>query len=379
MLVQRFAFRDVHSLTLGFGPGQRVRIEWSRARVTHKNPAKQLTFSVLPLHVADEIVGTIHRLYPLPRPPPIEEDAQTPRVIREKATAAAAAAAAAARASSRPRLPPPRAQLLNAETETVRLYLLIEVVNLATGRLLPRAAVVSSSTLYVFVESPEYFLVRPTETRRPRRCRFGPTPPSVSQVEPLITAKEKRSKRKDGARLLREEASFRWDALLEVDFLAGDQVAPHAACRPRSGRTHLRKKTPASPRAGGCRAALHLGLDAAALWRRLCAVPLQGARARGFWGAGLGPRGLSRSRAPSRAQRELRALLPEGVTQWQRAFGSATMMAGGAAHGDRDGGDGGNGGGGGDGGDGGGDGGGGDSGGATGDEPAGGDGAEVDT
>ena len=119
--------------------------------------------------------------------------------------------------------------------------------------------------------------------------------------------------------------------------------------------------------------------DAAALWRRLCAVPLQGARARGFWGAGLGPRGLSRSRAPSRAQRELRALLPEGVTQWQRAFGSATMMAGGAAHGDRDGGDGGNGGGGGDGGDGGGDGGGGDSGGATGDEPAGGDGAEVDT
>jgi hypothetical protein len=232
VLVQRFAFRDVHSLTLGFGPGQRVRIEWSRARVTHKNPAKQLTFSVLPLHVADEIVGTIHRLYPLPRPPPIEEDAQTPRVIREKATAAAAAAAAA-RASSRPRLPPPRAQLLNAETETVRLYLLIEVVNLATGRLLPRAAVVSSSTLYVFVESPEYFLVRPTETRRPRRCRFGPTPPSVSQVEPLITAKEKRSKRKDGARLLREEASFRWDALLEVDFLAGDQVAPHAAC---SGR-----------------------------------------------------------------------------------------------------------------------------------------------
>ena len=115
----------------------------------------------------------------------------------------------------------------------MRLYLLIEVVNLATGRLLPRAAVVSSSTLYVFVESPEYFLVRPTETRRPRRCRFGPTPPSVSQVEPLITAKEKRSKRKDGARLLREEASFRWDALLEVDFLAGDQVAPHAAC---SGR-----------------------------------------------------------------------------------------------------------------------------------------------
>jgi hypothetical protein len=241
VLVQRFAFRDVHSLTLGFGPGQRVRIEWSRARVTHKNPAKQLTFSVLPLHVADEIVGTIHRLYPLPRPPPIEEDAQTPRVIREKATAAAAAAAAA-RASSRPRLPPPRAQLLNAETETVRLYLLIEVVNLATGRLLPRAAVVSSSTLYVFVESPEYFLVRPTETRRPRRCRFGPTPPSVSQVEPLITAKEKRSKRKDGARLLREEASFRWDALLEVDFLAGDQVAPHAAWWPRSGRTHLRKK-----------------------------------------------------------------------------------------------------------------------------------------
>ena len=59
--------------------------------------------------------------------------------------------------------------------------------------------------------------------------------------------------------------------------------------------------------------------------------------------------------------------------------GAATMMAGGAAHGDRDGGDGGNGGGGGDGGDGGGDGGGGDSGGATGDEPAGGDGAEVET
>ena len=142
VLVQRFAFRDVHSLTLGFGPGQRVRIEWSRARA-HKNPAKQLTFSVLPLHVA-EIVGTIHRLYAAAATP--SRRRADARVIREKATAAAAAAAAARRATARPRLPPPRAQLLNAETETVRLYLLIEVVNLATGRLLPRAAVVSSST-----------------------------------------------------------------------------------------------------------------------------------------------------------------------------------------------------------------------------------------
>ena len=99
-IVQRFAFRDVQSLTVGFGSGaavigsgttvgpctvgQRALIKWARHRVTLDKPAKSLQFSLLPLGIADTIVYTIHKLYPLARPPPIEEDSTTMRVLREK-------------------------------------------------------------------------------------------------------------------------------------------------------------------------------------------------------------------------------------------------------------------------------------------------------
>ena len=49
-----------------------------------QNPAKTVTFSVTQLHIADRICKCIHDLYPLPRPPPIDTDMQTPRVVRSK-------------------------------------------------------------------------------------------------------------------------------------------------------------------------------------------------------------------------------------------------------------------------------------------------------
>ena len=82
--VQRLNFRDVHAITIGHGVGQRIRILWSRHRVTLDKPAKTLQFSVTTLSVADRIAQTIHALNPLPRPPPMEADLQTERVIREK-------------------------------------------------------------------------------------------------------------------------------------------------------------------------------------------------------------------------------------------------------------------------------------------------------
>ena len=89
-LVQRFAFRDVHQLTLGFGGpqpglcGQRACIAWSRQRVTMSAPAKTVTFSVTQLNVVDKILRCISTLYPLARPPTIDEDKQTERVVRSK-------------------------------------------------------------------------------------------------------------------------------------------------------------------------------------------------------------------------------------------------------------------------------------------------------
>jgi len=194
-IVQRFAFRDVKSLAIGFsgspaGPGQRARIQWARHRVTLENPAKNLQFSLLPLGVADKIVNTIHKLFPLARPPPIEPDLTTLRVLKEK--------------------------LLAPDRESVLLYLQVEKLVLGSGKVLPRVCVLSTLSLYIFVEDPAYFL-----------------------VDPLLTAAEKRAKnRKDGNKLLQEDEKFRLDGLLEVDFIAGDQSV--VAMRFVNGNTQLR-------------------------------------------------------------------------------------------------------------------------------------------
>jgi hypothetical protein len=219
-LVQRYAFRDVHSITVGYGAGQRVRILWSRHRVTIEKPAKALQFSCTPLGVVDKIAQTIIDLNPLPRPPPMEPDLQTPRVIRER--------------------------LLVPETEEVRLHVQLDKLLLATGRVLPRACVVSSLSLYLFIEDESFFL-----------------------VEPKLTAAEKRTARRDGVNMLKEDEKFRWDTLLEVDFLAGDQSV--MALRFTTGSTQLR-----------------FGDD---------------------FGLAL-------------FKRELRRLLPEGINHWRRNFGA---------------------------------------------------------
>lgn len=150
----------------------------------------------------------------------MEPDLQTPRVIREK--------------------------LLAPETEDARLYLQLEKLEVDTAREVPRAAVVSDLVLYLFTEDSAYFL-----------------------LEPQLTAAEKRTGRPDGCNLLREDAKFRWDALLEVDFIAGDQSV--MALRFTAGMVHLR-----------------FGDD---------------------FGLSL-------------FKRELRRLLPRGVEHWRREFGS---------------------------------------------------------
>lgn len=217
--VQRLNFRDVHAITIGFGCGQRVRILWSRHRVTLDKPAKTLQFSVTTLGVADRIAQCIHALNPLPRPPPMEPDLQTERVIREK--------------------------LLEPSIEEVRLYLQLERIELPSGRVVPRVAVITTLSLYLFIEDADCFL-----------------------AEPQLTASEKRSGRKDGINLLREDEKYRWDTMLEVDFLAGDQSV--MALRFTHGATQLR-----------------FGDD---------------------FGLSL-------------FKRELRRLLPQGIDHWRRAFG----------------------------------------------------------
>ena len=99
--------------------------------------------------------------------------------------------------------------------------------------------------LYLFVEDASYFL-----------------------CEPQLTASEKRSGRRDGVNLLREDEKYRWNTILEIDFLAGDQSV--VALRFMHGATQLR-----------------FGDD-----------------------FGL-----------SIFKRELRRLLPEGIDHWRRNFG----------------------------------------------------------
>ena len=187
--VQRLNFRDVVAITVGYGEGQRVRILWSRHRVTLDRPAKSIQFSVTPIGVADKIAHTIHALNPMPRPPPMEPDVTTERVINEK--------------------------LLEPGKEEVRLYLQLEKIDLATGRTYPRVAVISSLSLYLFIEDPAFFL-----------------------CEPQLTASEKRSGRKDGIQLVKEDEKYRWNTMIEVDFLAGDQSV--MALRFAAGATQLR-------------------------------------------------------------------------------------------------------------------------------------------
>lgn len=109
----------------------------------------------------------------------------------------------------------------------------------------PLPKVISSLSIYLFIEDAAYFL-----------------------VEPQLTAAEKRSGRRDGMNLLREDEKFRWASLVEVDFFAGDQSV--MAMRFTHGSTQLR-----------------FGDD-----------------------FGL-----------SAFKRELRRLLPAGINAWQRAFG----------------------------------------------------------
>jgi len=149
----------------------------------------------------------------------MEPDLQTERVIREK--------------------------LLEPSTETIHLHLQVEKLELGSGRVVPRVAVITSLSLYLFIEDPSYFL-----------------------CEPQLTAAEKRSGRRDGIQLLKEDDKFRWNTMIEVDFLAGDQSV--IALRFSTGATQLR-----------------FGDD-----------------------FGL-----------SIFKRELRRLLPQGINQWRRGFG----------------------------------------------------------
>jgi hypothetical protein len=140
--VQRLNFRDVHAITIGHGVGQRIRILWSRHRVTLDKPAKTLQFSVTTLSVADRIAQTIHALNPLPRPPPMEADLQTERVIREKLLEPVPLPSPLACALSRARAMV--GLLCTQGKEQVRLYLQLEKIDLGTGRVLPRVAVITT-------------------------------------------------------------------------------------------------------------------------------------------------------------------------------------------------------------------------------------------
>jgi len=135
--------------------------------------------------------------------------------------------------------------LLEPATEVIHLHLQIEKLELGSGRVVPRVAVITSLSLYLFIEDPSYFL-----------------------CEPQLTAAEKRSGRRDGIQLLKEDDKFRWNTMIEVDFLAGDQSV--IALRFSTGSTQLR-----------------FGDD-----------------------FGL-----------SIFKRELRRLLPQGINQWRRGFG----------------------------------------------------------
>ena len=157
---------------------------WSRHRVTIDRPAKPLQFS------SSRSVSPTYRHHdscaqPLPRLPPIDLDLQIERVIREK--------------------------LLEPSTEEVRLH----QPRPGSGKAIQRVAVITSLSLYLFIEDASYFL-----------------------CEPQLTASEKRSGRRDGNNLLREDEKFRWNTLIEVDFLAGDQSV--MALRFKTGSCQLR-------------------------------------------------------------------------------------------------------------------------------------------
>ena len=164
--VQRLNFRDVHAITIGHGCGQRVRILWSRHRVTLDKPAKAIQFSVTSLGVVDKIAHAIHELNPMPRPPPLEPDIQTLRVVREK--------------------------ILEPATEEVRLYLQLEKLELGSGRVVPRVAVLTTLQLYLFIvtvvglPTPAPSLCFPALPRlaSPRRCLALASPRLASPLRP---------------------------------------------------------------------------------------------------------------------------------------------------------------------------------------------------
>ena len=79
----------------------------------------------------------------------------------------------------------------------MRLYLLLEKIELGSGRVVPRVAVISSLSLYLFLEDASYFL-----------------------CEPQLTASEKRSGRPDGIQLLKEDEKYRWDTVRRPPTLA---------------------------------------------------------------------------------------------------------------------------------------------------------------
>ena len=46
----------------------------------------------------------------------------------------------------------------------MHLHILLEKIDLARGGLVPRAATLTDTTLYIFAEDPHYFLVEPLLT-----------------------------------------------------------------------------------------------------------------------------------------------------------------------------------------------------------------------
>ena len=79
-----------------------------------------------------------------------------------------------------------REKLLEPGKEEVRLYLQLEKLELGSGKVVPRVAVITTLSLYLFVEDASYFL-----------------------CEPQLTASEKRSGRRDGILMLKEDEKYR--------------------------------------------------------------------------------------------------------------------------------------------------------------------------
>lgn len=173
-------------------------------------------------------------------------------------------------------------QLLEPGKEEIRLYLQLEKIDLASGRVYPRVAVITSLSLYLFIEDPTYFL-----------------------CEPQLTASEKRSGRKDGMHLVKEDEKYRWNTMLEVGRRRGSNlvllVVLVVRCSVLTRRRSSRRLAQVDFLAGD-QSVMALRFEYGATQLR--------------FGDDFGL---------SIFKRELRALLPSGLTHWRRNFGCASL------------------------------------------------------